>query len=131
MEKSLASRCAQIEDLMLEIGCEVHLIEEERILSTEDRKNRVKELIRERKLARFNKDRVSETTVAKKIQKEMRALTIARKRAKIEVMLKQFRELKHITMVKANGKHSYVNSVLDDQGVLQSDRKCIADVFAY
>ena len=68
--------------------------------------------------------------LSKRIQKEMKAFILARKRAKIDRILTQFRGLKHIANIKANGKHSYLGGVLNKEGKLQNDRCSIADVFA-
>ena len=64
------------------------------------------------------------------MQKEIKAITKARKRARIAVILEQFRGLKFIAGIKANGKRNHIGAVLDNHGELQNNRDDIVNVFA-
>jgi len=127
---SLDTRCCQIEQALLEIGKECHQVESKEEVDRTENRDKLRELISQRKSARVRRDKISERTTSKLIQKEMKAMLQARKRTKIESILEQFRGLKYITGIKKNGKQMIVGSVLDSCGQERTDRQEIVDVFA-
>ena len=91
--RTLDERCLQIEDLMLEVGPESQMAEQEVAQTSRCLLDKVHDLIMERKQARDRGDKASEVQVSKLIQKEVKAVTEARKRSKIDRILEQFRDL--------------------------------------
>jgi hypothetical protein len=128
--KTLDERCSQIEDLLLEVGRKSQSAEQKVQQSSTCLRAKLYDLIAKRKQARDGGDKASEIQVSKLIQRETRAVSEARKRSKIDKILEQFRDLKHITGIKAGSKRAYVGSVVDAQGEMQTDRQKIADTFA-
>jgi hypothetical protein len=74
--------------------------------------------------------RKDEKDLQKRIQKELRSITRARKRARIGSILEEFKGLKFITRIRKNEKRQLIGSVRDKDGVLKTDRQEIADIFA-
>ena len=66
----------------------------------------------------------------KLVQKEVKALTDARKRARIDHILQQFRDLIRITGIKSGDKNAYVGNARNADGGIQTNRQIIADTFA-
>ena len=130
LEKSLENRCFAIEDLLLQLGQNLKRSEQDMMRDSATLASQLHDLINQQKQARIRKDNVMEVAVSKLIQKEMRALLKARKNAKIDRILSQFRDIKQICMVKRSGKHDYIGSVTKATGELQHDRQLIADVFS-
>ena len=129
--QSLEDRCKQIEDILLEAAYKALPT----TAPTDDEdlqtlKCKIRELIAERRGARNQRDKVSEKKLGKQVQRELAALTAARKRGKIEKILREFKGLKRIAGVKAGGKRCFIGTMLDTDGVQQTDRQAIADVFA-
>jgi hypothetical protein len=125
---SLEDKCKLIEDLLLSAG--QNWMQESDEPSSETSSAKLNDLIRQRKQTRSVGDKVSEKKVAKLIQKEMAAITKARREARIDKLLTQFRDLKYISLVKSNGKHALIGGMIGSDGQLRSDRQQIADVFA-
>ena len=80
--KSLQERCEEIEDVLLEAAklnqhAETEIIDTSAILEA-----RLHNMIDERKEARVARDKEREKVVSKRIRKEIKAVTVARKRAK-------------------------------------------------
>jgi hypothetical protein len=130
LKQSLEDRCLQIEDLLLEVGRKSQATAEQCLIASSCLEGKLKELIGARKAARQRGDKTSEARAAKLVQKEMKALTESRKRAKIDQILHQFRDLKRITGIRTGDKRAYVGNVRNPAGDIQSDRQAIADAFA-
>ena len=82
--------------MLVEAGGKTQSAEQEGATSSRERNGKVADLILERNVARSLRDRVSESRVPKLIQEEVKAVTEARRRAKIDLIPGQFRELKEL-----------------------------------
>lgn len=92
--KSLEERCNEIDVTLLELARECSAAQETITAEEGESRSRLRSLIGKRKRARISNDKVTEKTASKQIQKEMRAITKARKRAKITTILERFQGLK-------------------------------------
>lgn len=86
--------------------------------------------IEERRLARQSREWESTRDISKRIQREVRAVARAKRRSRIDCILKEFRGLRYITGIKANNKKTMFASMLDRDGKVCTDREDIANVFA-
>ena len=77
----------EIEDLLLEVGRKTQMAEEEEMNTSHDLREKLADLISERKLTRSRKGKISEARASKLIKKEMKEPAQARKRAKIDKVL--------------------------------------------
>ena len=131
LTRSLEERCLKIEDILVQAGGQAQPSTVGNLDESEaDANKRIHSLITARRQARTRGDKVSEIRLAKLVQKEIRAITDARKRGKIEKILREFKGLKQIAGIKAGGRRNFIGSVLDSEGVRQTDRQDVADVFA-
>ena len=83
LSKSLQERCEQIEDILLNAARSNQQMDEEMKKDPKTLDARLYDMIDERRQARATKDKEREKAVSKRIRKEIKAVTIARKRAKI------------------------------------------------
>ena len=81
--------------------------------------------LREAGLARETAD------ISKRIQREIRAISRARKKGRIGEILREFKDLKFITGIKSDKKKSKTASMTDKTGSKVYDRQEVANVFAY
>ena len=91
---------------------------------------RVDSLIQQRRRLRQRGARKVWTNVEKQLQKELRAITRARRAARIGRILEEFKGLRFITGITNNHKKQLIGSMRNKLGELKSDRQSIADVFA-
>ena len=92
--------------------------------------DRAKDLIKKRKETRRLNDKKSEVEASKQLRKEMRAIMHASGVEKIRRILSEFRGLRNIADIRANGKKCLLTSVLDLEGKLHTSRQGIVDAFA-
>ena len=68
--------------------------------------------------------------ISKKIRKEIRAIRRAERRAKIDHILEQCKDLKRISGIKSSKQKELITSMTRDDGQLKHNRRGIADIFA-
>jgi len=68
--------------------------------------------------------------ISKQIQKEVRATKRLERRAKIDAILQEFKNIKNISRIKERKKKDVIISMVDSNGSIEYNRQSIADVFA-
>jgi hypothetical protein len=92
--------------------------------------SRLQALIQSRKDLRTRGLRKESADIGKEIEREIRALSRAKKKARIEKILVQFKGLKFITGIRKNEKRQHIGSMRDAKGEVHTDRQQIANIFA-
>ena len=98
--------------------------------SIPDDKITLRRLIESRKQARRAGDRPGERETSKRIQKELKAMGRARRTAKVENILADFRDLKRLEKTRTRQTTQLIGSVKAADGSIQYDRDGIANAFA-
>ena len=131
--EDIDNRCKMIELLLRETAEECAKIKQTTKNQRKELSEKLKDLIRHRRQLRDRgtmdaKSHIAE--VSKDIQKEIRRSMRSRGRAQIERILTDFKDLKSIAGIRANGKRHNLTNVRDSKGRLAESRQEIADVFA-
>ena len=128
MHMEAEDKCGVIENLLLETA-ELQREIEKRAPRVNDKKV-LRELIQERKTARCAGAKEKVKGLCKQIRKEARAIERARQTAKVLKILEEFKGLKEIAGIRANGKRAIIGSIQAKDGSIKQERQSIADTFA-
>ena len=121
-----------IENELLSLGirCAETLNEEDGAAIHPDPSSRLHELTHDRKSMHWQGRRDEANKIGKQIQREIRAISGAKKKTRIDKVLVQFKGLKSITGIWKNDKRHFIGSMRGKNGDLQTDRQNMSDVFA-
>ena len=126
----LEQKCLAIERILTDIGKKCQRMDfSDKGEASEDRA-RLHELINDQRKARTAGRKSTARDASKLIQKEVRAVARARKRAKIGKILEEFRGLRDITNIRNNMNKLKISSMKCKDGSIKTDRQDIVDVFA-
>ena len=130
MLSTLEERCRGIEKLLLQVAdkCRAAVVAVSNDI--QESQKRLHDLIDQRRAARSSGTREIVKSTSKLIHKEIRAVAKARKSAKVERVLAEFRDLKRLDSIRVNGKKRCMGAVIDQVGNEKTDAQDIADVFA-
>jgi hypothetical protein len=91
--------------------------------------NKLTTLIQQRR-DMSNNNTTARSQLSKIIQKEIRAIKRATRRAEVDNILHEYRDLKKISGIKSQKVKELMPSMKDTAGSLQHERQSIADIFA-
>lgn len=126
---NLEQKCLAIEHALLDASkkCQVKSLDDGLKNATRER---IHDLIGQRRDARKNGCKVTVKEASKLIQKELQAVRRARRSAKISKVLAEFKDLQRLIDIRNNGKQSCMTSMIGADGVEKTDKFDIAEVFA-
>ena len=90
----------------------------------------LRRMINDRKSARRAGDKAAEKSCSKMIQRELKALQKARCSAKVENILRDFRDLKRLEKTRTRKVKEMIGSMLSTDGAVKHDRGETAEVFS-
>ena len=128
--KSLNEKCQSIESVILDTADKCKEVVESQANGYTAVSNKASSLIKERKDARRNGDKVQEVASSKLLRKEVRAQLRAFRRGRISKILSEAKGLQHIAGIRQNGRRSLLTSVKDMSGSIQTSRQGIVHAFA-
>lgn len=130
LHQGLEKRCRDIEEIVKASAIQLAVVEKQWAEEKAQLNQKMRELIDVRKRARNERNKEEVKEASKQIQKEVKAVTTARKRGKISAILSEFRGLKQVANIQSGGKQTSIASVKDTAGKLQTNRQDVADAFA-
>ena len=87
-------------------------------------------MIEDRKSARRAGDKAAVKSSSKMIQKEFKAMEKARRSAKVENILRDFRDLKRLEKTRTRKVNEMIGSMVSTDGAVKHDRGDITEAFA-
>jgi hypothetical protein len=130
LEAQVERKCHDIENLLMEVARKCQLVEEEQKVDTEQLETKLKVLIKQRREARIGGKKEDAKALCKLIQREVRAIARAKKRARIGNILKEFRGLRDIADIRHGRKKARIASMKDQNGTIFTEQTDVANVFA-
>jgi hypothetical protein len=95
-----------------------------------DDKQALRRMIQDRKMARQAGAKSDAREISEKIQKEMKSIDRARRSAKVQKILDDFRDLKRLDKTRTRKATHLIGSIRETDGTIKEDHTDIANVFA-
>ena len=125
---SIDRRCEQIEVAIKEVATQCQHVEKSNKASQQRQQGKLQDLTQSRREARTRGENVS--TISKRIQRESRAVSRARRRAEVATILENMQGLRSIISVGQVKSRDHLCSIQDKNGVTHSEKNAIVEVFA-
>jgi hypothetical protein len=92
--------------------------------------HKIRDLIERRRAARQQGHKQVEKDLSKAIQKQLRHRRRLRRSAELSVVLSEFKDLRRLEQIRGLHRRSQMTSVIDNNGVEQTDPEGISEAFA-